>query len=81
MPAGTIHRIDSPIYPTYTALLCQREARMTSSRRKFMSVLAAVILAFQAAFALAAPRPWDEKAFQAAQAAGKPILIDIYANW
>ena len=54
---------------------------MTSSRRKFMSVLAAAILAFQAAFALAAPRPWDEKAFQAAQAAGKPVLIDIYANW
>ena len=54
---------------------------MTSPRRNFMAVLAAAILAFQAAFAFAAPQPWDEKAFQAAQAAGKPILVDVYANW
>jgi thiol:disulfide interchange protein len=54
---------------------------MTSSRRSFMAVLAAAVLSFQTAFAFAAPQPWDEKAFQAAQAAGKPILVDIYANW
>jgi thioredoxin 1 len=48
---------------------------------RFASFLAAAALALPAALAFAAPQPWDEKAFQAAQAAGKPVLIDVYARW
>jgi thioredoxin 1 len=29
----------------------------------------------------ASPQPFDEKAFAAAQKAGKPVLIDIHASW
>ena len=54
---------------------------MAIPRRTFVSVLAAALLALPAALAFAAPQPWDEKAFQAAQAAGKPVLIDVYATW
>jgi len=58
---------------------------MNMPRRSFVSrvaaFLAAAALALPAAFAFAAPQPWDEKAFQAAQAAGKPVLIDVYARW
>ena len=58
---------------------------MTMPRRSFfsgfVSFLATALLALPAALALAAPQPWDEKAFQAAQAAGKPVLIDVYASW
>lgn len=43
----------------------------------------AVFLAFAApAIALAAgSQPFDAKAFAAAQAAGKPILVQIHADW
>ena len=54
---------------------------MSLPRRRFVAVLAAGLLALPAALALAAPQPWDEKAFRAAQAAGKPVLVDIYATW
>lgn len=54
---------------------------MSPMPRQFLTLLAALIFAFQASLAFAAPRPWDEKAFRAAQAAGKPILVDIYADW
>jgi len=49
--------------------------------RRFL--LLAVILACAApAIALAAgPQPFDAKAFAAAQAAGKPILVQIHADW
>ena len=45
--------------------------------------LAAVFMLFAAAsFALAAAsQPFDAKAFQAAQAAGKPIVVEIHADW
>ena len=54
---------------------------MTMPRRRFVSVLTTAFLSLPAAFAYAAPQPWDEKAFQAAQAAGKPVLVDVYATW
>ena len=58
---------------------------MNMPRRSFVSRFAAFLavaaLALSAALAFAAPQPWDEKAFQAAQAAGKPVLIDVYARW
>lgn len=37
-------------------------------------VLAAPALAFDA-------KPFDQKAFEAAQAAGKPILVEVHATW
>jgi len=54
---------------------------MTTPRRSFFSFLAAALLSLSAALAFATPQPWDDKVFQAAQAAGKPVLIDIYATW
>jgi thioredoxin len=48
------------------------------------SVLAATVMAASLSLsflASAAERPFDEKAFEAAQAAGKPILIDVTAPW
>lgn len=52
---------------------------MTGLRRWVISALAALLWLPEAAFA--APQPWDQKAFQAAQAAGKPALVEIYASW
>ena len=50
--------------------------------RSLSAFLAAALLALQASLALAAPpQPWNEKAFRAAQAAGKPVLVDIHASW
>jgi thiol:disulfide interchange protein len=54
---------------------------MSCIQRYSLAAFAALLLAFQSALALAAPQAWDETAFRAAQAAGKPILIDIYADW
>lgn len=58
---------------------------MTMPRRSFVSgfisLMVIALLSLPAAVAFAAPQPWDEKAFQVAQAAGKPVLIDIYASW
>ena len=53
-----------------------------TQRRSFLASLAACAFATLAALpAVAAPQPFTDKAFQAAQAAGKPILVDVYANW
>lgn len=54
---------------------------MPMFRRRLLATLAAALLACTALPALAAPQPFTDKAFQAAQAAGKPILLDVYANW
>ena len=41
-----------------------------------------VVLLVVSIFALAGePRPYDPSAFKAAQAAGKPILVEIHADW
>lgn len=50
-------------------------------RRNFLRFCAASLVAMYAGLASAAPQPWNEAAFLAAQAAGKPILVDIYADW
>ncbi len=50
-------------------------------RRNFVSFLAAAVLSLPAAFAFAAPQSWDDKVFQTAQAAGKSVLVDVYASW
>jgi hypothetical protein len=49
--------------------------------RSTINAFAAVIFMLYGAFALAAPQAWNEAAFHAAQAAGKPILVDVFADW
>ncbi len=51
-------------------------------KRKFalLSVLIAIAAAPLAALA-SAQQPFTEQAFQAAQEAGKPVLIEIHADW
>jgi thiol-disulfide isomerase/thioredoxin len=48
-------------------------------------VIGALALAAGLSFAVTAgamdKKPFDQKAFEAAQARGKPILIDVYAPW
>ncbi|MBM3534123.1 MAG: thioredoxin family protein [Alphaproteobacteria bacterium] len=52
------------------------------NRRALLASLAAVALLATVPAALAAEsKPFDQKAFDAAQAAGKPILIDVSAPW
>jgi thioredoxin-like negative regulator of GroEL len=56
---------------------------MTFSRRQL--ALAGLVLAgaspIRRALAFSAHMPFDAKAFQAAQAAGKPILVEVSAPW
>ena len=52
------------------------------NRRRFIGTLiAAPALVAASGPSFAAPRAFDEKAFREAQAAGKPVLVDIYASW
>lgn len=46
---------------------------------RFLIILVASL--FVAAAAWAAVKPFDRTAFEAAQAAGKPILVEIHADW
>src|SRR5579859_2872159 len=48
------------------------------SLARLLAVLA--ILAGPLAYA-AAQRPFDDRAFKAAQDAGKPVLVEIHADW
>ena len=51
------------------------------NRRHLLGALAAVAV-FAAPIASAADKkPFDQKAFEAAQAAGKPILVEVSAPW
>ena len=51
------------------------------NRRHFLGALAlTATLAFGSASAMD-KKPFDQKAFEAAQAAGKPILVEVYAPW
>jgi thioredoxin 1 len=45
-----------------------------------LAAAGALALSFGVAFA-ADERPFDAKAFQAAEEAGKPILIEVHATW
>jgi uncharacterized protein YyaL (SSP411 family) len=53
---------------------------MNPDRRSLLAAFSALALGAGAATA-ADIQPWNAAAFEAAQAAGKPILIDIYADW
>lgn len=48
---------------------------------RFLPVLPAIASLFFAAAAWAAGKPYDQAGFEAAQAAGKPILVEIHADW
>jgi thioredoxin 1 len=56
---------------------------MILSRRNFTLVAATLagLASTRAAVAFSAKAPFDAKAFEAAQAAGKPILVEISAPW
>ena len=49
-------------------------------RRDLLSIMVLSALSL-AVPALAADQPYDQKAFEAAQAAGKPILVEVSAPW
>ena len=52
------------------------------NRRHFLGALTLATTLSLAPLALAADKkPFDQKAFEAAQAAGQPILIDVSAPW
>jgi len=48
---------------------------------KSLAVAFAVIAAILTVSTAHAATPFNAKSFEAAQAAGKPILIDVYASW
>jgi thioredoxin 1 len=50
------------------------------SRRSIL-IAAAAAAALAAAPAFAEPQPFDAKAFDAAQKAGKPIFVAVHASW
>ena len=53
-----------------------------TSRRMLLASMTIVVTIFWAVVSLAADRiPFDQKAFEAAQAAGKSILVDVSAPW
>lgn len=56
---------------------------MTLTRRNLTlgAVALAGLVSTQFAFAFSAKAPFDVNAFEAAQAAGKPILVEISAPW
>jgi thioredoxin 1 len=59
-----------------------REDIMIQRRTFALAALAAALLALPLiGAAWAAQTPFSNEAFQKAQAAGKPILIDVYASW
>ena len=51
------------------------------SRRAFFTLPICVALGLDAALAGEAPKPFEAQAFEAAQKAGKPILVEISAPW
>jgi thioredoxin 1 len=52
------------------------------NRRLLLGALALSAALSVGSVAMAADKkPFDQKAFEAAQAAGKPILIEVYAPW
>jgi thioredoxin 1 len=48
---------------------------------KFCKIVAAATLLLSATLVAEAGQPFDAKAFQQAQAAGKTILVDVTASW
>jgi thiol-disulfide isomerase/thioredoxin len=51
------------------------------NRRLLLATAAAAALAHAPTAFAAGPKPFDQKAFEAAQASGKPILVEVSAPW
>lgn len=51
------------------------------NRRAFVGALAVSVALFASSFASAMNKKFDQAAFEAAQAAGKPILVEVHAPW
>lgn len=51
------------------------------NRRQFLNTLAAAAVLSPVTATLAMAGKFDQKAFAAAQAAGKPILVEVHAPW
>jgi len=54
---------------------------MIDRRTVIASGLVAAVLAFGTAHAAPAAMPFTQAAFEAAQKSGKPILVEIHADW
>lgn len=54
---------------------------MRTRKISFRFVLAFIAGSFFAAASWAAGKPYDQAGFEAAQAAGKPILVEVHADW
>lgn len=54
---------------------------MRTRNISFRFILPLIAGLFFAAAAWAAVKPFDQASFHAAQAAGKPILVEIHADW
>ena len=54
---------------------------MRTRKISFRFIIPFIAGLFFAAAAWAAGKPFDQAGFEAAQAAGKPILVEIHADW
>jgi len=54
---------------------------MRTHKLTFRSLLPFIAALAFATAAWAAPKPFDQASFDAAQAAGKPILLEVHADW
>ena len=54
---------------------------MLNKRHLLAGLAVAVAMAVSAPLAALDKAPFDAKAFEAAQAAGKPILLEVHASW
>lgn len=54
---------------------------MLNRRHLLAALTLSVALVFAGAVSAADKKPFDQKAFDEAQAAGKPILVEVHAPW
>ena len=54
---------------------------MPTRKISFRFIIPFIAGLFFAAAAWAASKPFDQAGFEAAQAAGKPILVEVHADW
>lgn len=54
---------------------------MPSTSLKRIALICLALATFSASAAAFAEKPFEMSAFKAAQSAGKPLLVDVYASW
>jgi len=54
---------------------------MPTRKSAFQTILPIITALFFAATACAAGKPFNQANFEAAQASGKPILLEVHADW